>query len=414
MPTTVSIPCSAVLLPTKAELANVFIQLANSEIEEIQDKLEDIEKILGYYPLSVPNPLYGTLSIPEIEWERRVGAMIQEYHLYIQAKIMELINDVLSISFEVSVMGLTIDVVRVFSDPTYIPELKSQIAANVDQFYALLPEEYKLFDGKFGLVSDDLKADAVWSYIMSQLNKGALGLIHGAIGGLIDKFDEIWDALGLPSLPSLTDLNVKALIQAIIDDTSKDVEAKIEALKALSIAGFNVMDLIGGEVNEFIVSAERQMDRLIERIRDFGEEWPKFLIQEYIQKIKKFLDAIGLGAILDWAVFDFCKFLKVIGMPSQINLTSAIELLPLADVSTVSLPTLSPVTIDRSGTYKFTATEENQTVFGGIDIHGTNMTLDENPQLVTVDGEPVAYIRTDNVITLINGINIGKNVYIIE
>ena len=156
------------------------------------------------------------------------------------------------------------------------------------------------------------------------------------------------------------------------------------------------------------------MDRLIERIRDFGEEWPKFLIQEYIQKIKKFLDAIGLGAILDWVVFDFCKFLKVIGMPSQINLTSAIELLPLTDISTVSLPTLSPVTIDRSGTYKFTATEENQTIFSGIDIHGTNMILDENPQLVTVDGEPVAYIRTDSVITLINGIDIGKTVYIIE
>jgi len=38
-----------------------------------------------------------------------------------------------------------------------------------------------------------------------------------------------------------------------------------------------------------------------------------------MQKITSFLNAIGLSALTEWINFDFCKFLKLIGMPTSIT-----------------------------------------------------------------------------------------------
>jgi hypothetical protein len=138
---------------------------------------------------------------------------------------MEIVDSVLPISFSVPIMGLSIDVVKLFTDPNYKVTLKAQIAAEVDTFYALIPDTYKTFDGTYGLEVNDFKAEAVWNYIMSQLNKGALGILHGAFAGLIDKFSSIWEPLGLPALPVLTDINVEQLIK----DKIESLEAQIKS-----------------------------------------------------------------------------------------------------------------------------------------------------------------------------------------
>ena len=305
----ISLPCDSVLLPKPTDLTNIFNNIINQisllemnglekEAQQLRDLLESIEDLLGSFPISISDPVFPTLTVPEIEWERRITAMIQEYHLFVQVKIMEIIDTVLPISFSVPIMGLSIDVVKLFTDPNYKVTLKAQISAEVDTFYALIPDTYKTFDGTYGLEVDDFKAEAVWNYIMSQLNKGALGILHGAFGGLIDKFSTIWEALGLPALPALTDLNVEALIQARIqaieaqiknlDPTDIDAQEALRreglaALEKISLVGYSLMDLLGGEPNDFVESLEKRMDRFKTRLRDFGEEWPEFLIKEWMQ-----------------------------------------------------------------------------------------------------------------------------------
>jgi hypothetical protein len=137
----------------------------------------------------------------------------------------------------------------------------------------------------------------------------------------------------------------------------------IEQLESLNIAGFSVLDLIGGEPNDFVESLERKMDRFKRRLKNFGEEWPKYLIQEWMQKVQKFFNAIGLGALIEWITFTFCDFLKLIGFPAAISITNTLDIIGLKNVPSASLdengniipageagsnilPTLTPIAID--------------------------------------------------------------------
>jgi hypothetical protein len=360
--TSISLPCDSVLLPKPTDLVNIFNNIINQisllemnglekEAQQLRDLLESIEDLLGSFPISISNPVFPTLTVPEIEWERRITAMVQEYHLFVQVKIMEIVDSVLPISFSVPIMGLSIDVVKLFTDPNYKVTLKAQIAAEVDTFYALIPDTYKTFDGTYGLEVNDFKAEAVWNYIMSQLNKGALGILHGAFAGLIDKFSSIWEPLGLPALPVLTDINVEQLIKDKIEsleaqiksapnDLKEDLRKEaLAALEKISLVGYTLMDLLGGEPNDFVESMEKKMDRFKTRLRDFGEEWPKFLILEWMEKVTAFFEAIGLSALVQYITFTFCDFLKIIGLPTSIAIPAGItvSVTPLLNVPEAAL-----------------------------------------------------------------------------
>ena len=360
--TSISLPCDSVLLPKPTDLVNIFNNIINQisllemngfekEAQQLRDLLESIEDLLGSFPISISDPVFPTLTVPEIEWERRITAMVQEYHLFVQVKIMEIVDSVLPISFSVPIMGLSIDVVKLFTDPNYKVTLKAQIAAEVDTFYALIPDTYKTFDGTYGLEVNDFKAEAVWNYIMSQLNKGALGILHGAFGGLIDKFSSIWEPLGLPALPVLTDINVEQLIKDKIEsleaqiksapDDIKDSLRKeaLAALEKISLVGYTLMDLLGGEPNDFVESMEKKMDRFKTRLRDFGEEWPKFLILEWMENVTAFFEAIGLSALVQYITFTFCDFLKIIGLPTSLAIPAGItvSITPLLNVPEAAL-----------------------------------------------------------------------------
>ena len=341
MATNIQIPCNATLIPTKGDLTRAFTELvklaALPNIDEairkqIQDTLDTIQNALGNFPMSITTPVFITLDVPEIEWEKRISAIVQEYHLFVQTKILEIISTLIPISFEIDLFGLKIDIIKFFADKNYIIDLKTYVRNQIDRLYDLMPDIYKMFDGAFGLECLDFKVEAFWSYLMSMLNNAVLKLVHGAFGTLINKFKSIWDALQLPALPDLTNLNVEQLIvskisaiktqlqNATIDQIQPLLESVIAQLESISLVGFSLIDLIGAEIDEAVTSFERKIERYIEAARDFGEAWPKKLIMEWIEKIKKFLDAIGIGALLDWAVFDFCKFLNLIGMPTNVTI----------------------------------------------------------------------------------------------
>jgi hypothetical protein len=366
----ISIPCPATLLPTKAELVNIFTELASvpSKIEaelaaaeqrlafdpnisdsvraeleqqilnfrqtadDIRKRIDQIKDSLGNFPISVTDPVYNGVSIPDLEWERRMTALTQEYHLYVQSKMMEIIDAVLPISFSIPVLGLSIDVVKIFSDAGYRAGLKAQIQQNVDSFHNLIPEPYKSYAGENGIDSDAIKAEITWSYIMGQLKKGGLKILYDAFGGLIDKFKTIWNALGLPALPALTDLNVRGLIEGRIaslkaqlksapDDIKNEIrQAILDAIDSISVAGFGIDQIIGGDIDTYVTSLEQKIERKLEALRDFGEDWPEYLIRQWMQKVTAFFNAIGLSALTQWITFNFCQFLKLIGVPTSIDI----------------------------------------------------------------------------------------------
>ena len=382
----ITIPCPATLLPTAADLANIFKQVANipsqlqveaeklkaqaesavqtavrnaileavapyeQKIQQVLGILENVEKALGNFPISVSKPIFGSIKIPDMEWERIITALCNEYHLYVQAKIMELIEPILPINLEIPVLGININPIKLFADPEYRAQLKAQFAEKAEVYMSLIPEIYRTFEGTLGIFSRGIQVDAIFAYIMTKLQNGALTLIYDAFGGLIKKFKTIWDALQLPALPALLDLNVEGILDALIGALKKQLNSLkqkllnapaeiaqeiaeqmlsiqnkiLETLKSLSIAGFSILDLIGGEIESFVESIEQKIDRLVEAARNFGEIWPQYLIKQWMAKVTAFFNAIGLSALTQFVTFNFCQFLTLIGMPKSISFDTGI------------------------------------------------------------------------------------------
>jgi len=379
--------CPKVILPTKADLVNMFSQLANLPAQliaagqeevakQIQDILDEVRSLLSIY-----DPKFEGLSIPEIEWEIMITRLVQDYPMYVQQKILELISKLVPIDFVIPVLGLKIDILKIFTaegvddikkqlsgmtddmknkiqalkdDLTLSPgdlqkelqklaELRAEIT---DKFWALLPDSYKLFGGDFGLSSIELKVETIWSYIRSKLNGGMTGLLADAFKALIKLFKIPWDLLGLPDIPlPLPDLNVESILQAIIDAWKKKVEQGkatyadlIEELEKVSLAGFDLLSLIGGKIEESIETAERKIERLMEAARDFGANWPRYLLVKWMEIVTKFFETIGLGAIVEFITFTFCDFLNILGFPKTIDLSFS-EDITEGKTSTAVLPT---------------------------------------------------------------------------
>ena len=365
-----SIECPKVILPTKGDLVNMFSQLANLPAQliaagqeevakQIQDILDEVRSLLSIY-----DPKFDGLSIPEIEWEIMITRLVQDYPMYVQQKILELISKLVPIDFKIPVLGLSIDILKIFTAEG-IDDIKKQLsgmsddmkaqiqalkddaslsaadlqkelqklaelrAEITDKFWAMLPESYKLFGGDFGLSSIELKVETIWSYIRSKLNGGMTGLLADAFKALIKLFKIPWDLLGLPDIPlPLPDLNVESILQAIIDAWKKKFEQGkatyadlIEELEKVKLAGFDLLSLIGGKIEESIETAERKIERLMEAARDFGANWPRYLLVKWMEIVTKFFETIGLGALVQWITFTFCDFLNILGFPKTIDLS---------------------------------------------------------------------------------------------
>jgi hypothetical protein len=382
---TFTLPCPAVQLPTIADLTNIFNKIAQlpadlivlagkyalmfgkdvvdalyNQAQSIAEVLEKIIEIISAIVPDIPNPLFGDLNIPQFEWEKRIQALIQNFHMFLQNQLLSIIDKVLPINFTISVLGLSIDVLAMLSGNAakIFASIKEQVLENIDDFFKLLPDAYKAFCGLFDFDVPTLKLQVILDYIMAKLNGGLLTLLFGAFTGLIKKFKTIWDTLGLPALPLFIDLNMEGILGAIIEEAlevaNRTIEAAkqlyqgavdaakkiaevtkialttakefiIKAFEALSfslpiIGTFDVFSMIGGEITDFVQSLEKRIYRMMQAFRDFSFNGPKMILLDWMGKVTAFFNAIGLGALVQWISFDFCKFLKLIGFPTKIRI----------------------------------------------------------------------------------------------
>ena len=307
-----ALECPDVILPTPANLANLFKGLASHaytyDIQELKDTLDTLkEDVLDIY-----DPKFEKIEIPEIEWEIIATRLASEYPMYVQQKILELINSIIPVEFNVTILGITIDILAFLENPSSV--LDNLKLEEIDSIYDLIPEEYKVWD-KFETA--DFKKESVRNYIRSEVAKKMNLLLHGGFTGLIGQFQEIWDALGLPTIPALETLDLVALIK----------DKSLEELEQVQLFGFKLTDLLGGEFNDKVEIPEFKKERLLKKAREFVEEWQTYLIKTWMEKVTAFFDAIGLGALTQWLTFTFCDFLTLIGFPKTIDLPESVQTL---------------------------------------------------------------------------------------
>jgi len=365
-------------------------------IEEIESKIEELEGIMeDIADLLAPYWKKGKVRDWEKEAEDAIEELIQEYHIYIPLKMLELINKIIPISFEVPILGLTIDVLKI-TDPAYQEELVNQISGYTEEYFAkleqleadfksgkleqdaydsakgmlndeaakvldaiykLVPEELRYYDGEFGLVVNEYKAKLTWKYIKSEIMDWCTNTLHKMFTKLIEKFKEIWDALGLPKIIDLLNFDAEAWIRLQIDlakekmnreieriedqveQLEKDIEEfdsdeeiskikkqMIDEIMDLSIPlpspfDLTLREIFGGDIDKTVISIEQEIDKLVAAAKDWKTIVVKELLNIWIKKIKKFLDAIGLGKLLDFLTLTFCDVLELLGVPTSFDIT---------------------------------------------------------------------------------------------
>ena len=190
-----------------------------------------------------------------------------------------------------------------------------------------------------------------WQYIKTKIQEFLTGGLHSIFGKLIGKFKKIWKALGLPDLISLFTLDIGAIVENAIkafrekreeikedflkskgeareklrqelDDINKKITETLENLDPLGV-GFNLRAIIGGKIDKTVKSLEEEILEIKIAFEDFKQNWQKKLLFEWVDIVKKFFDAIGLGKIFSFITLTFCDILKLIGFPFAINVSNA-------------------------------------------------------------------------------------------
>ena len=403
--------------------------------EEISKVIEDITEFVDTLA-SALDPFWTKEQTRNWQKEARdaFAELLQEFHTYIPTKIAELVGKLVPALPTINVLGLQIDIIKLVSSPSYQKELQAQIGGSqfvtqivemkkqlaelqkkqtnpdltdeereelqkeidklkesvidleklrdewIDKFFMLIPEEFRQFDGEFGVVDPDAKAKLTWKYIKTEIKEWIQNWYVKAFEKLIGIFDKIWDLLGLPNLPisellSIMSMDIGALIKAQIESIKekwkstklakkrqiKKLEEEIEelnketplnieeldkkhaekkkleeelleekdkflldvkdALGGISIFGYDILKMIGGEIKSTAESLEEEVAEICMTLKDFKANWHKKIMFEWVKIIKKFISAIGLGAIFDFMFLTWCDFLKIIGMPMGVNIS---------------------------------------------------------------------------------------------
>lgn len=342
--------------------------LAMEELEELFGIIEDIEQIIEAVA-DILSPWWkkGDIRNVQKEADDAWNELIQEYHIFVPVKMMEMISKLIPVEFTVNILGIDIDVLKILEEEEQERIIK-QIEDEVDKYYALVPKELRFWDGEWGVVCDQWKARLTWQHIKAEIIKWTTNTLFALFEKLIDVFEEIWDALGLPDLPIPLSFDVEAWIDAAmqaikeqalakkdellgevanlekqIEDAKTDIEnfdaeaelqkqidaidiegtvyaLVIEELEKLQLFGISLLDVIGGDIEETVKMAEKEIDNLIKGARDWAQNWQKNLLLEWVGLVKKFLDAIGLGKILDLIFLTFCDVLALIGIPLEFKI----------------------------------------------------------------------------------------------
>ena len=429
---------AAILEQIETKEDNIENTILGELKEEVLEVIEQITKFVDSLS-EILSPYWKKGQTRNWQKEARdaFAELLQEFHTYIPAKIAELVGKLVPALPTINIFGLEIDIIKLVVSPNYRQELKDQIGGSqfvtqivetkkqlaelqkkqtnpdltdeerdelqkeidklkesiidleklreewVDKFFQLIPEEFRQFDGEFGVVDPEAKAEIVFKYIKTEIKEWMQNWYVKAWEKLISIFKKIWDLLGLDFLPisellAIMEMDIGALIEARIKSIKdkwkntkvakkrkikklveeieelnketplnteeldkkhaekKKLEEELlkemeefhknvkEKLLGINIFGFDILAMIGGEIKSTAKSLEEEISEICMTLKDFKSNWHKKIMFEWVTIVKKFLSAIGLGAIFDLMFLTWCAFLKLIGMPMGVNITASI------------------------------------------------------------------------------------------
>ena len=177
----------------------------------------------------------------------------------------------------------------------------------IDKLFQLVPEEFRNFDGEFGVVDNKGKAKIIWNYLKTEVKKYMQNSLTAVFDKLIGIFDKIWDLLGLPSLPfsqliEIMTFDIKAFIDAVIQ-TLKDQWKELKESLQTDIGKLNdKIEKLKEELADPNISMEDHIKKM-EELEKLEQE-KKDLENKLLDEQQKFFDLIK-DKILGLELFGF-------------------------------------------------------------------------------------------------------------
>jgi hypothetical protein len=330
--------------------------------------LDATEDFLGALSVTLPSQTKNTVRDRPEEWRRRADDLQENYKLYFMLGLINLLG-----TFAIHILQIPLPLISgcVVGDLLSAEGRKKigeTILKSLPALILILPEPYRsLCLGFYGVLNNEEVLRNFLSYWISEVKKIIQNPLYAVFTFLIKRFKKVWESLNLPNIPAILSLDPVAILNALIEPyiasikntynalikPFKDIKEGIEkhgtledylksqlskklgeiinALLAIQIPviGLTLGELLG--IKDFedlkdgaIISPQAVLARLATRLANVFQDIALIILEQWIQKVKKFLDKIGLGAIFSLVPLTFCKFLQLLA-PQLFSLGSLIQ-----------------------------------------------------------------------------------------
>ena len=340
----VAVDCPEVLIPSADDLEKIIIQIGNTYGWEY---IKPIEEILGAFPLSHTWP--DDLDWPELEWEGKIQAIIEEFKLYPIVKIAEFLGVALTVV--VPPFGIEVDCKRLFEDPSYKAELLDELekSLGLDVIEQLMDDfSAENWNGDFGIDVPKIKLAKAWKEMIEELKKIFMTGGMSAMAKLLDKeplktiIESLPDPIGfflelIASFPKGGyEFDADALFKALREQAEKEGIELLELLKQTEIPFvaeipaemLGLEDVLPETLGDLIdlgkTGEHKKIDfprwdaqRLFERFKTFIKDLPQILLEACLAKLTELIQYFIPPEIP--IPFTLCTFLSLLGFPKQID-----------------------------------------------------------------------------------------------
>lgn len=323
--------------------------------QAIDNLLSTLRRIMGALNFSLPDPLFGTIQLPEYEFDLRMRALWNEFKLFLHQKLIDILSKIPGLSFILNLLKVPIPFLNgVYLVDVFTAEGRQRIFAAVREQIARIKTALGMpwnleFDGDLTLTMPDFDVINIINRIFSEIQKALSNIIWTALNlitKLTQPIQKIWQALGFPLLPTFTvpsfDEIFGRIWNALANLGLSIYERMQRAMDAL--LNFNLRDILTqafGAIlsripwpfpwtikdilkltgyNWNLTLQELDFSRITQAVQDLFNRIPTLISELWMQLVKPFFEAIKkllapINELLKYIPFTFCSFIQLAASP---------------------------------------------------------------------------------------------------
>lgn len=329
-----------------------------AQIEQaIQTFTDTMRAIMKALNISIPDPIFGTITLPEFEFELRMRELWTNFKLYLYQKLIDILSQIPGLEFILNLLKVPIPFLEgVYLIDVFTAEgrarIQKAITDRLKQITDALGMPWDLsFTGKLTLESAGMAVQNIINRIYSEIQKMLSNVIWNALNmipNLTAVIKKIWDALKLPLLPAFFVIDFDAIFDSIWQGVVDTFDNAVDRMKAMieRILEFNVLNLLKSILGPFwdfikklwtfgttirdmlklsevewnLTLPEINFSRIMQAVQDLFARIPTMIFELWLQLIKPFLDAIKkilapIEELLKYIPFTFCSFINLAAAP---------------------------------------------------------------------------------------------------